>query len=203
MDEQMKNILDRMGAREIGLDEEFKFHCSMCGKCCIHREDILLNPKDVYSMSKELKITPEKLIDQYCEMYIGSDSRVPIVRLAPRGQMRRCPLFKNRKCIVHSAKPAVCAMYPLGRCMAVENVPGADAREGKTLYILNHTECGDASGTYTVREWLGMFGIPAEDEFFKKWQKTAVYLAQKFNEMEKHAGGDEMMASGNIFQGKL
>lgn len=123
MDEQMKNILDRMGAREIGLDEEFKFHCSMCGKCCIHREDILLNPKDVYSMSKELKITPEKLIDQYCEMYIGSDSRVPIVRLAPRGQTRRCPLLKNRKCIVHSAKPAVCAMYPLGRCMAVENVP--------------------------------------------------------------------------------
>lgn len=77
----------------------------------------------------------------------------------------------------------------------MENVPGADAREGKTLYILNHTECGDASGTYTVREWLGMFGIPAEDEFFKKWQKTAVYLAQKFNEMEKHAGGDEMMAA--------
>lgn len=39
-------------------------------------------------MSKELNITPNELFEKYCEMYIGSDSRMPIVRLKPRGSIR-------------------------------------------------------------------------------------------------------------------
>lgn len=190
MNEQMKKIFDQMGVKEIGLDEEFKFHCNKCGKCCLHREDILLNPQDVYNMSKELKITPQELTDQYCEMYIGRDSRIPIVRLKPRGQIKRCPMLKNKKCMVHNVKPSVCATYPLGRCLTAESV---DAGKGKIQYIINHTNCGDNTETHTVREWLNMFGIPVEDEFFIKWQETAIYLARTVPEIEKHTDREEMI----------
>lgn len=114
MDERLKDIVENLDSMKIGLDEPFKFHCDMCGKCCIHREDILLSPKDIYNMSKELGIKPEELFERYCEVYVGPDSRVPIVRLKPRGSVKRCPLLKNRKCMVHKAKPTVCAMFPLG-----------------------------------------------------------------------------------------
>lgn len=83
MNERLKNIMDNLGSSQIGLDEEFKFHCTQCGKCCIQREDILLNPRDIFKMSKELKMTTEEFFKQYCEAYVGDDSRVPIVRIKP------------------------------------------------------------------------------------------------------------------------
>ncbi len=107
MDETLKNIISSLGGREIGIDGTFKFHCTCCGKCCTHREDILLNPRDVYNMSRELGMSPEKLVKKYCEVYAGEDSRVPIVRVKPKGHVKRCPLLKDRKCMVHKSKPSV------------------------------------------------------------------------------------------------
>jgi len=105
-------------------------------KCCINREDILLSPKDIYSISKELSIKPEEMFEQYCEVYVGQDSRVPIVRPKPQGSVKRYPLLKNRKCMVHKAKPTVCAMYPIGRCIVAANL-----KEGlMTGFVKNQNE---------------------------------------------------------------
>ena len=41
----IKELKEQLGYEEIGLDDTFTFHCTQCGKCCIHREDILLSPK--------------------------------------------------------------------------------------------------------------------------------------------------------------
>lgn len=117
MDERLKNIVDNFEAMKIGVDDPFQFRCTMCGKCCINRDDILLTPRDIYNMAKELGITTKELFETYCESYIGSDSRIPIVRLKPRGSVKICPLLKDRKCSVHKAKPTVCAMFPIGRCL--------------------------------------------------------------------------------------
>lgn len=57
MDERLKDIVNNFEQLPIGVDDPFKFHCTMCGKCCYHREDILLNPKDIYNISKELGLT--------------------------------------------------------------------------------------------------------------------------------------------------
>lgn len=35
MDNRLKEIVDNFDQMKIGLDEPFKFHCTMCGKCCI------------------------------------------------------------------------------------------------------------------------------------------------------------------------
>lgn len=56
MDNRLKEIVDNFDSLKIGLDEPFRFHCTMCGKCCINREDILLTPRDMYSMVKHHSI---------------------------------------------------------------------------------------------------------------------------------------------------
>lgn len=56
----IKELKEQLGYEEIGLDDIFVFHCTQCGKCCIHREDILLSPKDLFHIAKKLKITPEE-----------------------------------------------------------------------------------------------------------------------------------------------
>lgn len=185
MDNRLKEIVDNFDQMKIGLDEPFKFHCTMCGKCCIDREDILLTPRDIYNMSKELGLNPRDFFIAYCENYIGSDSRMPIVRLKPRGSIKRCPLLKDRKCSVHKAKPAVCAMFPIGRCIRFENknVKNPVAMYG-TEYIFTNPGCGDDSETHTVREWLNEFGISIDDPFFSKWNNTIMKLGSIFRKAE-------------------
>lgn len=187
MDERLKNIMDNLDAIRIGLDDSFKFHCTFCGKCCIHREDILLNPKDMYNMSKELKISTEELFKKYCEAYVGDDSRVPIVRIKPKGSVKRCPLLKDRKCLVHKSKPSVCAMFPIGRFLQTGDTEGniKNISVEDVQYIFTRPECGDGTESYTVREWLEYFKIPLEDEFFIQWQKTIIETSMAFRKLEK------------------
>lgn len=186
MDERLKHILEHYDEMCIGVDDTFRFGCKQCGKCCINREDILLNPKDLYNIAKELGLTPQQVVDQYGETYLGQTSRLPIVRLKPRGSIKRCPLLKDRKCSVHRAKPVVCAMYPLGRSIRMESdkyfpeqIENVDIQ-----YIMNPVECGDRSETHTVREWLEEFNLPIRDESFIQWQKTISTVRSRIHEME-------------------
>lgn len=100
------------------------------------RNRSLLNPKDLYNISKELGLAPRDTIAQYCEVYLGQNSRIPIVRLKPRESIKRCPLLRDRKCSVHNAKPTVCALFPLGRSIkldAKETDPNAIERAGSSI----------------------------------------------------------------------
>ena len=171
----------------IGLDDTFKFHCDQCGKCCTHREDIILSPMDIYKMAKELKMTPVEFYHEYCVFNIGEHTRMPIVRLASEGKDTHCVLLKNHRCSVHKVKPAVCTMFPLGRYMCFEkddyNAESIDT--SKVKYLLQPPECGDESETHTVREWLSGFDIKLEDEAFVQWQKAISRFSSKFKELEK------------------
>ena len=187
MDQRLQNIVNNFERMKIGLDDKFKFECHMCAKCCLHRDDVLLNPKDVYNAAKELNLTTGEFVEKYCETYIGSDSRIPIVRLMPRGSVHRCPLLKDRKCMVHRLKPTVCALYPIGRCVILAGKTAADIDIDSVQYIFNRPDCKGSEGseTHTVREWLKAFGIPVEDEYFVKWQKMVMEMGTVFRKIEK------------------
>lgn len=159
----IKELKEQLGYTEIGLDETFKFHCTQCGKCCIHRDDILLSPKDLFHIAKKFQITPEEALTQYCETYIGRNSRFPVVHLKPQGSVQRCPLLKDRKCSVHDVKPTVCAMFPIGRYVSLptDREFPENPEELSVGYIFNNPECGDETETHTVREGCGKNDEPA------------------------------------------
>ena len=185
MDNRLKEIANNLDKLKIGPDDTFSFGCTMCGKCCINREDILINPKDVYNIARKLDITPTDVLKEYCDAYIGEDSRMPIVRLQPRGIVKRCPFLKELKCSIHEAKPTLCATFPIGRCL----VNDADKPEGfkpeDIIYILTDPRCGDKSEKHTVREWLESFNILLDDEFFIKWQDTIISTSDVLRNLEK------------------
>lgn len=187
MDERALDIFNNLERMKIGLDDKFKFECHMCAKCCLHRDDVLLNPKDIYNAAKELNLTTGEFVEKYCETYIGSDSRIPIVRLKPKGSVHRCPLLKDRKCMVHRSKPTVCAMYPIGRCVILAGKTAADIDIDSVQYIFNRPDCkgSESSEPHTVREWLEAFGIPVEDEYFVKWQRMVMEMGTVFRKIER------------------
>ena len=89
--------------------------------------------------------------------------------------------------MIHDAKPAVCAMFPLGRAVRIdkEDAEMDELPPMKVEYIINPIDCGDFSETHTVKDWLESFGIPLEDEYFLKWQKTISMLSPRIQKLEK------------------
>ena len=152
----------------LDLDSEFRFKCRRCGKCCIHQETIIFNARDIFNIAQKKGMTMREVMDAYTEVYIGRNSRIPIIHLLSNGPKGACPLLENGRCSVHDCKPTVCALFPLGR-VALNSKDGQPLKEGETpevKYILNDHSCGSAKKVNTVRSWLAKFGIPEQDEFY-------------------------------------
>lgn len=152
-----------------------------------------------YKVAKKFQITPEEALTQYCETYIGRNSRFPVVHLKPQGSVQRCPLLKDRKCSVHDVKPTVCAMFPIGRYVSLptDREFPENPEELSVGYIFNNPECGDETETHTVREWFRDFNIPLKDVYFFTWSKTQATLCKHLHFLEEHLSEKTMISIWN------
>lgn len=177
-EELKQNLMD--------LDSSFKFKCRKCGKCYKNQNTILFSPWDVFRIGKKIRKTPSAVVKDYTEVYIGSQSRIPVVHLLMRGKKNACPfLTEEGHCSVHNVKPTVCALYPLGRVVTSE-IPG-EALDGNAENIVRYIlsgQCGSAKKTHTVREWLANFGIPEHDEFFYLWTGMQLKLSLLIRDLQ-------------------
>ena len=194
MDKRLKSIAENYDNLVIGLDDTFRFHCKICGNCCIHREDIILNPKDIYNVAKALDKEPHEIVAEYCETYLGQSSKMVLVRLTPRGSVKRCPFLSNLKCSIHKYKPTVCALYPLGRSLKAPRNGCKNILNAKVEYIFQKPTCGDASETHSVREWLSEFNLLEDEEYFKTWMQLAVDLGNTIRRVEDECSTDVVEA---------
>jgi hypothetical protein len=96
--------------------------------------------------------------------------------------------------MVHKAKPTVCAMFPIGRCLMATNPKEGlnDITQSQMQYIFSNPGCGDGSETQTVREYLESFGIPVEDNFFLKWQQAILDMGNFSRKIEKTVSQETM-----------
>ena len=176
----------------LDLDSEFRFKCRRCGKCCIHQETIIFNARDIFNIAQKKGMTMREVMDAYTEVYIGRNSRIPIIHLLSNGPKGACPLLENGRCSVHDCKPTVCALFPLGR-VALNSKDGQPLKEGETpevKYILNDHSCGSAKKVNTVRSWLAKFGIPEQDEFYLLWNKVLMSLTPAVMKLEEEKVSD-------------
>lgn len=180
---------ERADQLEIGLldlDSEFRFKCSQCGRCCIHQDTVMFNPRDIYNIARKKGMTTLEVVEAYTEVYIGPNSRIPIVHLLSNGPNGACPLLENGRCSVHECKPMVCALFPLGRGAIHRNVESASkGQEPVVKYNFYSCPFGSADDVNTVRSWLAKFGIPEPDEFYLLWDKVRLNLSQMVMRMEE------------------
>lgn len=182
-----KSIDEYMNMR-IGTDEPFKFHCTQCGECCLHRdsEAILLTAKDIFRIAKGLNLTPQETVKRYGTALIGADSRLPIVILKTIGPLGQCVLLKDNKCTVHDNKPVICAMFPIGRMLRITPEESDITKQYEIEYLYVNPECGDDTDTHTVNKWLNQFGISLEDKFFAAWSVALSKLSPILQKAEEH-----------------
>lgn len=195
MNQRAKNALKCMEHMQLKLSDALPFSCTHCGCCCVHQEELLLNPLDLFRMVKELGITIEQWMEQYGECYIGQDSRMPIVRIRPQGETRRCPLLKNNKCSIHKAKPSVCGLYPLGRTVryVADEQGKPDMEKAEVIYFHSGCLCGSQTGKQTVGDWLKEFHLLENESFFILWSQVLMETSQFLRGLEKMVTNQNIM----------
>lgn len=178
----------------LGENDRFSFGCTCCGTCCRHRNDIILTAYDLWHIAGYLQKSIEEIIKEYCEIYIGNTSRLPIVRIKPRGTQNICPFLIRNKCVIHTVKPEICAIFPLGR---IQMEGSKEIR-----YFLQNIRCGKKDKTYTLETWLEKSGITKDSqECSRNWKKVlhALFYVAKiiddFSDTTREACYDSIFAS--------
>ncbi len=103
----------------IDADDTFGFKCQRCGDCCMNRNDIILNPFDVYTGARYLGIRPVDFIEKYTYGAFGGHSKTPMVLLKSQDN-GYCPLLELDPtnglfgCKINDAKPGACSNHPIG-----------------------------------------------------------------------------------------
>ncbi|MEG0127082.1 MAG: YkgJ family cysteine cluster protein, partial [Clostridia bacterium] len=160
MDKRMGFDIAYMETHKLGLDDTIQFRCKACGKCCKHRDDVLLTPYDLFRIARFFVRTPLEIIERYCVVYDGKDSHIPLVKIDPVPPDNSCPFLRDKKCIVHKDKPLVCAVYPLAR---------ATGPEGPFYVLKPDVKCGSNDRTVSVRDWIGPVRTEEGDQFSVLW----------------------------------
>jgi uncharacterized protein len=82
------------------------FECAGCGDCCYGEGGIILAEGEASRIAGSLGIGEEEFLSRYCE----TRHLKTYIACGPEGW---CIFFdKAKKCLIHSVKPARCALWP-------------------------------------------------------------------------------------------
>lgn len=154
---------------EIGLDDTFQFGCRQCGNCCRDRGDILITGPDIFRIARHFNVRLSDAIRKYCEMDIGADSKLPILKLGVKSHGDVCVFLRYGKCSIQPIKPGVCAVFPLARVYnRLTDTVGY-------LYDPLEHHCGSKQ-EHSVRDWITDCGLSQEDSDFITWSQALISL---------------------------
>lgn len=164
--------VERAWKNELKDDDTFRFACRMCGNCCRKRKDlIVINGPDLFRVARALGLSPAEVAWKHTRMNIGGDSHLPVLVLRERLD-GSCSLLRNGRCMVQENKPAVCALFPLGRLYDPQDHQFHYFWEGCSM-----GKTGPEGKEWTLREWLDEFGLRETEGDVEIWTKLAGGLA--------------------------
>ena len=155
----IKQVTKDDDAQIIGLNDTFKFECKQCGKCCMHRNDIIVNPFDVYNGAKYLGITTEEFVTNYLDVNLGAHSKMPMLLLKSDENTGYCPFLKfdvksggKFKCSINPAKPGACANHPIGVITARKK----DSNDNTDFTFIKVGQCDNSKSDndVLVKDWV-------------------------------------------------
>ena len=91
--------------------------CSRAGTCCFGKA-VMLNPWELFSFSKEKKVSPRDFRDLYTDF--GGIRLTFNGKQDKKGQNACSQYVENHGCSVHKGRPLACRLYPLGRQIQFE-----------------------------------------------------------------------------------
>lgn len=147
--------------------------CQNCSECCRTVGDsILLDPYDIYELTKHLKVTTHKLLEDKLELHVVDGVILP--NLKTENQTGGCGfLSREGRCTIHTFRPGFCRMFPLGRYYHDNSID----------YILQIHECPYPNKQPAqVRQWIGIPDIKKYEQYVKDWHYFIIECQHKIKE---------------------
>jgi Fe-S-cluster containining protein len=147
--------------------------CEGCSACCKGMgNSIVLDPLDAFRLTKGLNCTFEALLHNQAELNVVDGIVLPNIRMGEAGGA--CGFLDAQgRCSVHSFRPGICRLFPLGRIYTEEGI----------RYFLQIYECAKKNRTKVkVRSFMDNPDGKRYDKFIADWHD---FLKKAENEMEK------------------
>lgn len=136
--------------------------CKGCSACCRGMgTSIILDPLDVHRLCAELGKSLEELLQKNIELNLVDGVILPNLKMS--GVEESCSfLDENGRCSIHSFRPGICRLFPLGRYY----------EEGGFRYFLQIHECQKTDRSkIKVKKWISMPDLKAYEEYILVWHR--------------------------------
>ncbi len=134
--------------------------CMGCSSCCHGMgTSIVLDPLDVCLLTSGLQTSVQELLSGPLELNVADGIILPNLKMME--DTKGCAfLDANGRCKIHSFRPGICRLFPLGRYYENHSF----------RYILQTKECPyPKKGKIKIKKWLGISNLGAYEDFVKKW----------------------------------
>lgn len=163
--------------------------CEGCSACCHNMgNSIVLDPLDVYRLTTGLNCTFEELLVDKLDLNVVDYMILPNLKMS---NTRGSCVFLNKegRCNIHSIRPGICRIFPLGRIY--EN--------GKFQYFLQVHECGRNRTKVKIKKWIDTPDLVKNEDFINEWHYFLKELSGKMPGLSDEAVKQANMYILNVF----
>lgn len=170
---------------KVGCDD-----CRGCSACCQGMgNSIVLDPYDVYRLTTGLNCKFEELLGRQLDLNVVDNIILPNLKMSGEGE--RCGfLSEEGRCSIHSLRPGICRIFPLGRIY----------EEGSFSYFLQVDECRKANRTKVkVKKWIDTPEPLRNEKFITDWHYFIKELGKKLSVLPTEKGKEVNLYVLNVF----
>ncbi|NCB91283.1 MAG: YkgJ family cysteine cluster protein [Clostridia bacterium] len=134
--------------------------CEGCSDCCQGMgESILLDPNDIFRLTVNLECSFDELLQTCVELHVVDGIILPNLKMV--GVSQRCAFLNEKgRCNIHTIRPGICRLFPLGRCYD----------DGDFQYFLQIYECRKEPKTKVkIKNWLDTPELKKYERFISDW----------------------------------
>lgn len=150
--------------------------CEGCSECCRNTgNSIILDPWDVYMLTTNLKCSFEAMMGTYVELNVIDGLILPNLKIEENHA--GCHFLNQEgKCSIHSFRPGLCRLFPLGRLY----------EDDFFTYFLQTQECKKERRTkMKISKWLGIPDLARYEKYINEWHYFIKDLQQRYQEVSE------------------
>ena len=164
--------------------------CAGCFSCCQGMgESVVLNPYDVWQLEINFGKSFSQLINDKLELNVCDGIILPNLKMA--GVKEVCGfLDKNGRCSIHSFRPGICRLFPLGRQYG----------ENEIGYIFLEEACPKHNKTKVkIKKWLDIPEFEKNESFLLRWHNLQKKVQKLVQEEEEETARELNIYLLNLF----
>lgn len=160
--------------------------CEGCSACCQGMgRSVILDPLDIFRMTKNLGVTFESLLAEAVELNVVDGIVLPNLKMS--GAEEKCFYLDSAgRCSIHGFRPGICRLFPLGRFY----------EDRSFKYFLQVHECPKKNKSKVkVKNWIDTEDIRDYEQFICHWH----YMLDDLQKKIRETSDDEFIKSISMY----